>query len=63
MKKNVIFQEKEKHSWGNVYFKNVTMVTKQKILNMISSFNLNSKCKILILIFFVHTVMTVQLRL
>lgn len=63
MKKNVIFQEKEKHSRGNAYFKNVTMVTKQKILNMISSFNLNSKCKILILIFFVHTVMTVQLRL
>lgn len=63
MKKNVIFQEKEKHSWENVYFKNVSMVNKQKILNMISSFNLNSKCKILILIFFVHTVMTVQLRL
>lgn len=39
-KKNVIFQENEKHLWRIAYFKSVFMVTKQKFKNMISSFNL-----------------------
>lgn len=45
MKKNSFFTKKEKHLWMKVYFKSILMVTKQKLQNVILSWNLNKKCK------------------
>lgn len=39
------FSREKDHLWRNGYFNSVFMVSKQKFQNMISSLNLNLKCK------------------
>lgn len=55
--KDSYFSREKNHLWRNGYSKSVFMVSKQKFQNLISSLNLNLKCKYW---FFLNTFMAVQ---